>query len=159
MRLKSLDRVLVTAAALSVGTLAFSPSQAMAQQRPYRATIEALAVGFPSGVYFAPGNATHLGKITESGTYEVVGPAGPDQFFLTGEGTQVAANGDTFSFTFDEIVDFSVEPFTAQGSFTITGGTGRFEDAVGSGSFNTVGVFLDDVSLGLDIQYEGRIDC
>jgi len=157
MRLKSLYHVFLIAVVVSVGAMALTPSQAMAEKRPYRAAIEALAVGFPSGVYDATGIATHLGKIIEFGTYEVVGPAGPGLFFLAGEGTQIAANGDALYFTFDEIVDFNVEPFTAEGTFTITGGTGRFEDATGGGTFNTVGQFLDE-GLGLMIHYDGTID-
>lgn len=157
MRLKSVCNVVLISTALFVGAMALNPRHATAVERPYNATIEALAVGFPSGVYCATGTATHLGLITEFGTYEVVGPAGPGLFFLTGEGTQIAANGDTISFTFDEIVDFNTEPFTAVGTFTITGGTGRFDGATGGGSFNTIGLFLAE-GLGLSIEYEGTIN-
>ncbi len=157
MRLMSHCKFFVIAVAVAVGAMASSPGHIMAGERPYRATIEAVAVGFPSGVYDASGKATHLGNITEFGTYQVVEPAGPGLFLLAGEGTQIASNGDTLSFTFVEIVDFNVAPFAAVGTFTITGGTGRFEDGTGGGSFETTGVFLDE-GLGLSIRYDGNID-
>ena len=91
---------------------------AVAKELPYKAMIEAVAEGFPMGVYGASGNASHLGRITESGSYtaEFVGPGLAHN---VGEGTQIAANGDTL--TFVEIVDFTVEPFSANGTFSITG--------------------------------------
>lgn len=156
---KTLRNALLIAAALSVGAMALSPNVAFAEKhpsRPYKATIEGLAVGFPCGVYAASGKAAHLGKITESGTYCAGEPVGPGLFPLSGEGTQVAANGDTLTYTFEEIVDFSTEPFTAFGIFTITGGTGRFAGATGGGTFTTVGMFLDE-GLGLSIEFEGTI--
>jgi hypothetical protein len=158
MRLKSFGNIVVIAIALFVGAMALTPNVAMAKERPYKATMEYLAMGFPDGIYAGSGNATHLGRTTESGSYTVVEFVGPGLAHLTGEGTQVAANGDTLSYTFDEIVDFNVEPFTAVGSFTITGGTGRFEGATGGGSFDTIGVFLRSGALGLSIEYEGKID-
>ena len=154
---RSARYLFVIATASSVSALGLTPNVALAKDRPYKATIEALAVGFPSGVYNSSGKASHLGRITESGTYSVVEFVGPGLAHLMGEGTQIAANGDTLSFTFDEIVDFNVSPFEAVGTFTITGGTGRFEDATGGGSFNTSGVFLDE-GLGLSIEYKGSID-
>ena len=45
-------------------------------------------------------------------------------------------------FVVDE--DFNTVPFTAIGTFTITGGTGRFEGATGGGTFDTIGLFLDE---------------
>lgn len=158
MGLKSVCNVVRIGTALFVGAMTLGPNQAKAGERPFKATIEALAVGDDqSGVYDSSGKAAHLGRITEYGTYQFIGSAGPGLFYLEGEGTQVAANGDTLSFTFDEIVDFTTVPFTAAGCFTVTGGTGRFEGATGGGTFDTIGLPLDE-GLGLSIEYKGTID-
>ena len=112
--------------------------------------IEAVAEGFPTGVYGASGNALHLDRVIESGSYNP-GFVVPGLAHNVVEGTQIAANGDTLSFTFDEIVDVNVEPFTGNGTFSITGGTGRFKGATGGGTFATLGEFLADGRLGLSI--------
>ena len=157
---KLFGNVLLVAVTLSLAGMAPSPNVVITKKpRPYKAKAEYLAVGFPCGVFEGSGKATHLGKITESGSYcagEPVGPVGPGLFPLSGEATQVAANGDTLTYTFEEIVDFNTEPFTAIGIFNITGGTGRFAGATGGGTFFTEGVFLDE-GLGLSIEYEGEI--
>ncbi|MBS0338939.1 MAG: hypothetical protein JSS56_00330 [Proteobacteria bacterium] len=147
----------VSAYALLVGALIWASDVAAAGEQPFKAAIEAQAVGFPAGVYESSGIASGLGKITEAGNYHFVQYVQPGVAYLEGTGTQTAANGDTLSFTFNEIVNFNVTPFKAAGLFTITGGTGRFATATGGGTFATSGVFRSSVELGLSIEYSGMI--
>lgn len=71
------------------------------------------------------GHATHLGHFTQ------VGDATVD--LLTGAArgtwTLIAANGDMLFLTMEA---YGVDPLNGVGSFTITGGTGRFAGATGS---------------------------
>lgn len=124
--------------------------------RPFTANIAVVGTGFPCGTYTATGTATHLGVITESGTYCVVEILGPGLVHLAGEGTQTGADGDSLSFTFDEVANFSVNPLTAAGTFAVTGGTGRFANATGGGTFATTGTASGD-TFTLNITYTGSI--
>ncbi len=153
---KSFGNVLLIAAVLSLGAVTSTPRMATAEERPYMAGVDLLAVGFPCGVYAGSGTATHLGAITESGSYCVLEFVGPGLARLAGEGTQTAANGDKLMFEFNEIANFNTVPFTAVGTFTITGGTGRFAGATGGGTFNTTGTVLE-VGFALHINYTGTI--
>lgn len=158
MRTNFICNLRVIACALFFGAMTLISNVAVAGERPYKATIEALAVGFPAGTYQSSGIASGLGKITESGNYSFVQYVEPGIAYLQGAGSQVAANGDTLSFTFKEIVNFNVQPFVAAGIFTVTGGTGRFANATGGGTFSTSGVFRSAVELGLSIEYNGTIN-
>jgi len=126
------------------------------QSRPFTANIAVVGTGFPCGTYTATGTATHLGAITESGTYCVVEILGPGLVHLAGEGTQTGSNGDSLSFTFDEVANFNVNPLTAAGTFAVTGGTGRFTNATGGGTFATTGTASGD-TFTLNITYTGAI--
>lgn len=123
---------------------------------PFKARIEAVAVGSPCGTYTGTGTAAHMGAIEEFGTYCIVGVLGPGLFQLAGEGTQVAANGDTVTFTFEEVVDLSGSPLTGTATFHITGGTGRFAGATGGGTFASTGTAAGD-TFDLGIDYTGTI--
>lgn len=123
---------------------------------PFSARISAVANGVPCGTYTATGTAAHLGAITETGTYCVVGEVSPGVLQLAGEGTQVAANGDTISFTFEEVVDLTTNPLTGAATFTITGGTGRFAGATGGGTFASTGT-AEGTTFDLEIEYTGTI--
>ena len=123
---------------------------------PFKARVTAVAVGSPCGTYTAEGTAAHMGAITEFGSYCIVGVLGPGLFQLAGEGTQVAANGDTITFTFSEVVDLSADPLTGSATFNVTGGTGRFADATGGGTFASTGTAEGD-TFNLSIEYTGTI--
>ena len=70
----------------------------------------------------------------------VVHAYGPDTFSFTGTSTDVAANGDKLFSTgvsSGTLMPTGTETTTV---FTITGGTGRFADASGTGTLRSVGV-------------------
>jgi hypothetical protein len=152
--MKNLLRSLFVAA-VSFGSGTFNV--AATEERPFKAEINGLAIGNPCGVVTdAVGTSAHFGAITQDGEYCGLGFVGPGLLHLVGQGSQTAANGDTITFTFDEIVDLNTVPFTADGTFVITGGTGRFTSATGGGTFHTVGLFMGDM-FTLNIQYTGTI--
>jgi hypothetical protein len=120
---------------------------------------------FPLSVvdYFVSGNATHLGNLDAS-SFLHHDDCNVDvaTFLLTSSvsGHLVAANGDWIEYTGLDTVNifnYATEsgpngPFT--GTWTITGGTGKFEDA--SGSF-TISGLVDFATLGFSVVADGTI--
>jgi ELWxxDGT repeat protein len=115
---------------------------------PFKGVATGTVTGIaPSGAIIieSTGNATHLGDFTRT-EYVFFGPGG------TISGTEVftAANGDQLS------VDFSgafTSPTTAEGTYTFTGGTGRFSDATGTATF--AATTLD--AIHVTVSFEGSI--
>ena len=77
-------------------------------------------------VFEFSGTGSHLGKFTAT-TEGTIVPTGPGTFALSGNAILVAANGDQLTATATVTVNGPVS-----GAATITGGTGRFEDASGT---------------------------
>jgi hypothetical protein len=75
-------------------------------------------------------NLTHLGLVTSesSGVQHVNGTATLEWAYTSANGDQLFASGEG-AFT---------SPTSAAGTFTITGGTGRFMNATGAGNFVAV---------------------
>jgi hypothetical protein len=89
------------------------------------------------------GVATHLGATTDSGQLAMVGPASCDGgFAVHNVDTLTAANGDQLVITIDQ-QSCPVAPgiYKGVGSWVVSGGTGRFVGATGSGAFNGLGDF------------------
>lgn len=111
-------------------------ASADAGARPFRATLAGEVTFVPSSACPAPfmstmtvgsGTATHLGSVTMTAAH----CAG---FVFNGQMTLVAANGDKVFMTYDGTsTDTPVVHIT--GGFQITGGTGRFIHATGSGTY------------------------
>jgi hypothetical protein len=159
-------RVLLTGAVLAgVACLAFAPRGAAAADpsRPFRGQGEGIVVGavpLPETPWIVEltvaweGTASHLGSFTRT-DYLIVN-------FATGEmvGTKVftAANGDELyvdtAGTFDpSTAPTPDEPLLISGSYSFTGGTGRFEGATGDASFE---VLTPDFSVGA-LCFEGSL--
>lgn len=90
------------------------------------------------------GIASHGGIGISAGTINITGPAScAGGFSAKIEGAFTVANGNQIRYT----VVQQLCPTSAQGvlagvgSFTITGGTGRFANATGAGSFSGLGDF------------------
>jgi hypothetical protein len=117
---------------------------------PFQGHAEGVVTGVaPSGaiVVESEGTATHLGDFTRI-EYVFFGPGGA----IAGTVVFTAANGDQLWADFEG--DF-ISLTTAEGTYTFTGGTGRFSDATGTASFEattTDGIHLD-VSFVGSISY------
>jgi hypothetical protein len=87
---------------------------------------------FATGNFSASGHATQLGDWTNSGHLDLVPVVvnGKPLFHATGQATFIAANGDTLSMSIDGFADPATGHATA--TFTVTGGTGRFQNATGT---------------------------
>ena len=148
--------------ALAVGAFALAPSPVQAgDQVPFRASwdaqIEITPLNPPlvavSGL--GEGRATHLGRMTAQSIAEVVNLA-------TGEGAAsyrfTAANGDevhvNFVFT---AIPISATTFAIQGVWQETGGTGRFDGASGSGSYEGKVEFTGPVNAVGHFEMQGTI--
>lgn len=118
---------------------------------PFRGRADAVVTGVepvPGGLLLtvaATGEATHLGRFTREERV-VLGANGT----LVGRLVFTAANGDQL---FADVAGGFVSPTTAVGTYTFTGGTGRFRNASGGADF--VGETTDGVHLAL--TFEGTL--
>ena len=93
------------------------------------------------------GIGQHLGALSwtsEEVANFCVDPNDPERAEVTGAFTMTASNGDLVSGTYETVVlaDFAAGTLTADGEFVITGGTGRFAEASGSGAVHVTGSLL-----------------
>ncbi len=133
------------AAGLATWAVAAVPVSA-SQLVPFRAdiagTLQITAMG-PNGptsaVYGGKGVAAQLGVTTMDGTISIVGPAACEGGFLaTHTDVLMAANGDQVVVAISESsCPHPTEPgrFDCTGTYSVTGGTGRYSGATGSGDW------------------------
>jgi ELWxxDGT repeat protein len=123
-----------------------------AGSRPFKGVAVGAVTGvLPSGavVVQSAGNATLLGAFTRT-EFVFFGPGGA----ISGTIIFTAANGDQLWASFS---GGFTSPTTAAGTYTFTGGTGRFRDATGTASFEATtpdGIHLT-VSFAGSISYSG----
>jgi hypothetical protein len=117
-----------------------------------------LATGAGSGE--GPVIVSHLGKGTFSHSFTVTFTS-PTTVVITGTETFTAANGDQVFTAFAGTGTLTGNTGVATGVLTITGGTGRFQDASGTltGTFNTEIISLVGTTLvnSNSFTIEGRI--
>lgn len=94
------------------------------------------------------GHFSHLGKTTFVNTAAVTGsPACEGGLIATEQETFTAANGDkVFGLAKDIACPTSPSTLHVTASFTITGGTGRFANASGSGTTQISAVFTSSTT-------------
>ena len=148
---------LASCAAVLLAVLLAPAATRAGDEVPLKATVLTTSETFVPGIFpvlgtvysTGEGTSTHLGKLTTSGQVTLTWT--PLGIRIDGSATTVAANGDRL---YNTVSAWSTGPGDSEGTFVITGGTGRFEGATGSG---TVITFLneDDVQVGI---YEGTID-
>lgn len=92
--------------------------------------------GPPPEVLSGSGNASHLGRSTNSGYGVITGSAKCEGGFAArNDETLTSANGDQITLTiYDEDCPIAPGVFKAVGTFVVTGGTGRFTGASGKGN-------------------------
>ncbi len=138
-------------------------SPAAAESRPFHGRVEATwddifdAFG-PGGATFEGGGpVTHMGKTTQTGILFLSPVPNADGLF-PGDGsvTITAANGDKLTFDYEGLLD----PITGEGTgtFTFTGGTGRFAGATGGGTFDaSIDLSLPD-DQPMSVTLDGKIN-
>lgn len=135
--MKNFTRVSLPILTLTLAVAGFEPVQA-GNARPFRAVGTAVwdnvFAGFGPGATFeGSGYGTHLGNFAQAGTLLFEGGPAP---VVPGYGSVVlvAANGDELHF--DYVGELDSTTGVGTGTLLFTGGTGRFEDASGSGAFH-----------------------
>lgn len=116
---------------LSLASSLTAEAQEGSRARPFMAFAEGAVTAFSPpelGIEYT-GQATHLGRFTQSESL-LLGPNGT----LQGAIVFVAANGDELYATIEGA--FTSES-TVAGTYTFTGGTGRFVDATGTANFQS----------------------
>ena len=154
-RMKKLAVALCVAAAL--GALLVPAATWAKDDVPLKATVVTTSYTAVPGTFpvlatitsYGEGTSTHLGKVTSSAVVTLTWT--PTGIWSAGTATTVAANGDRLCSTQS---GWTTGPGAFVGTFTITGGTGRFEGATGSGIV-TASVDEDDVQTA---TYVGTID-
>ena len=114
---------------------------------------------------FGPGPVAHI-SVTGEGNASHLGRTGArsrlqDVSLVTGGGvasyTLVAANGDSITFDSEFEGTLPPDPVTFNGSYEITGGTGRFAGATGSGALNGTAIFTGPASGFGSFSLDGTI--
>lgn len=116
-----------------------------AESSPFKATLQTkeslafnptacVSVPFLQGTTTGAGVAAHLGKVTGTATDCII-PGDSVYTFTGGHLVLTAANGDTLTADYSGSLTPTTAPavFTLAGSYRITGGTGRFAGATGTG--------------------------
>ena len=115
---------------------------------PFRGSAAGMVVGLvpPNELVIEyTGTATHLGQFTRE-EHLFLNPDGS----FTGTMVFTAANGDELWLDFQGAF---TSPTTAEGTYTFTGGTGRFEGATGEATFDA---FTPD-GVHVEATFEGTI--
>jgi hypothetical protein len=150
-RFFSLRRVAPALAALAI--LGFALPVSAHKPRPFRGHAEEtitdetpVGPGLVGLIFEGKGKATHLGRFT---SFETV-------LFDMGNGTLlgtrvfIAANGDRL---YADVEGAFTSATTAEGTFTFTGGTGRFRNASGEADFEAV----TPDGIEIELTFEGTI--
>lgn len=162
MRLiRTLLAILAAAAAVMITA---SPVATAATTRPFKSEITAQASfaetpvpGVLTLMGSGVGHASHLGNVTVSTTETLDFVTSPGSLVIRdGTMVMVAANGDELRWAYEGSGSMpdaqGVSAFS--GTFLVTGGTGKFADATGSGTFDGTGSTLTGVAI---VSYLGRI--
>ncbi len=138
------------------GTTVFAKNDGV----PFKASFSGSAVlTSPTTIVFAgTGNASHLGRISDTGNVLVTGPDGRCTGGVTAVNTETltAANGDTLTVTSHDVTCLTGPgQYHGTGQWTVTGGTGRFSGASGAGTFDGI---ADLVAQTFTIALTGSLD-
>ena len=117
--------------------------------------------GPTSASYSGTGTVTQLGGALMEGDISIVGPAlCPNGFTATHSDTLTASDGSRVSMTITETsCPRPADPSTydCTGTYTITGGTGRFASATGSGNWAGSVAFSPNGSATFTTSYSGTL--
>jgi hypothetical protein len=153
--------LLVTSVAITAPATADSP-------RPFKARVTARwdnvfaalprtpIFGGAGLAHFAGnGQVTHLGKAEQAGSLTLEEPVGPGVFPGCGSVAMTTPDGDTL--TFDFFGYLYAATGEGVGKFKFTGGTGRFANASGSGTFYALIDLSEPVAQDMTVILDGQI--
>jgi hypothetical protein len=151
--------------ALCLAALTLTAGVAAKNSRPFKGRGEAVwdnifkalppaMGGQPPATFDGTGQATHLGRIAQHGTLFLDAPTN-GIFPGRGSVTLTAANGDTVTFDFQG--ELNANTGEGQGRFTVTGGTGRFANATGAGTFHALINLTRPANQPMAVELNGRI--
>ena len=159
--IRALSVLAVTLVALGIVGASFASRQT--SQVPFKATFAGSAQQ-PNPVTIlldGSGTASHLGRMTNDGHVSVTGFSNACTEGVTAVNVEVltAANGDTLTITSHDVTcptpPGQTSDYHGTGHRTVTGGTGRFSHAQGSGSFDGIA----DLGGGtFSISLDGSLD-
>jgi len=151
---------------LAATALVLRPSSASAGELvPFHATVSETFTAAPCGQWsiciktVGNGQATHLGEITENATVVIdINPA--DAKNGCAPETRItkltAANGDTITMSGTGVTRCGA-PNSANDSFVVTGGTGRYQGASGSGTEHNTHTFTGPGVGVASVTYDGNL--
>jgi hypothetical protein len=150
--------------ALGASMALVAPAALASAPTPFKAeiTLQAsftptTAPGVLSGTTSGAGHASHLGRVTLTSTEVLDLTAAPGRLTVRdGHMVMVAANGDELHWSYGgggPLPDANGDS-DLTGTFVITGGTGRFEDAVGGGTAEGAGSVVTGIA---SFSYRGTI--
>ena len=156
--------VVATFAAFAAAGGPVSAAQSLPFHAAISGTLQITGMG-PNGPtsasYSGEGIATQLGATRMEGNITIQGPAGcPGGFTATHSDTLTASNGDQVLVTVMETsCPRPTDPSTydCSGTYTVTGGTGRFSQATGSGQWAGSVTFSPTGSADFSTTYSGVI--
>jgi hypothetical protein len=151
---------------LFVSSIAAPAPATASGPRPFRGRVTAqwdniyealpLSLGGIGLAHFAGGGpVTHMGNTMQVGSLTLEEPIGPGVFPGSGTVTITAANGD--SLTFDYVGVLYAATGEGIGSFTFTGGSGRFAGATGGGSFHAQIDLSYPVDQPMTVDLDGQV--
>jgi hypothetical protein len=151
---KNISVAVLAIAVLVSCTLSISAAYAAngVQERPFKATGSGSAVALSAPpvleiVVTGNGHATHMGKV---GIWQHHFVDVTTMTFYDGMFVWTAANGDTIEGSYSGYLVPTSAGFEIHGSFTIEGGTGRFEGSTGGGSASGMQYNDNTADLALD---------
>jgi hypothetical protein len=158
---------LSAATLLALGTLGLGAISASAanQQVPLKATFAGSAqrTSQTTVAFSGTGNATQMGRITTDGHVDITGSDSSCQGGVANVNveTLTGANGDKLTISSQDVAcPTGPGQYHGTGKWTVTGGTGKFSDATGQGSFDghsdfNAGTFTTTLTGALDLGAHG----
>jgi len=139
---RSRATVLTAVATMAVPVLGLAgPAGASANAVPFKASVSGTWTSPEEGLFIfaGTGNASHLGNITDNATQNLP---------ISSIETLTAANGDTLTLSDTQCLISSLSISVAEITcvWSVTGGTGRFSGATGSGTLDMILVFSPNPS-------------
>lgn len=133
--IRPLGLVLALSLALGTGHASAADRPSLPFQGRVTATWDNVFNGLfaPPAHFLGGGPVTHMGDTIQCGTLTLAPPDAHGMALGSGSVTIVAANGDAVHFDYDGVLNTATGE--GVGSFTFTGGTGRFADVSGHGTF------------------------